>query len=530
VIAVPKWIWLALLLPSFGNAAVVSPKPDAVGVTIYRASEEGNPDLANPDVDAEGIALVSEVRELELPEGESVVEFVGVAETIVPQSARLDSLPGVIAETNFDYKVISPGELIANSIGKSVRLIRTDKDNGKVTEQRARLLSGPNGVLLDIDGKIEALDCSGAAEKLVFYSIPENLRSRPVLSAKVRVNKAGRHVVRLSYLATGFDWSANYVARINADGRTLDLTGWVTLANKQDTSFTDAPVQVIAGNIERDESTRAVDVSAAYYSNQCWPIAGWNALPNDIQTKITAPMDVVAPMMMRMKAGSASESDDLEELVMVKQRDLGDYKLYELPFKSDMSSRQVKQVMMTNNVNVPFEKVYTATVNLIDSEEAPTFPAGIVVRMDNKKERGLGKALPTGNVVVMESDGPQSVVAGINKIKDSPVGSPIDIEVGSTSDVAVMPKAIKMYKGRAKDAGYGYVDMEVTLINAFSRPVNFEYRQDTLQGELSIVHESFNHVVHKGVPTWAVKIPSRSQRKIRYTLRHQIESDALTVQ
>jgi len=510
-----------MLLPSLGNAAIVSPKPDAVGVTIYRASEEGNPNLANPYVEAEGVALISEARELELPAGESTVEFVGVAETIVPQSARLDSLPGVIAETNFDYKVISPGELIANSIGKSVRLVRADKDTGKVTEQRAQLISGPDGVLLDIDGKIEALDCSGAAEKLVFDSVPENLRSKPVLSAKVRVNKAGRHVVRLSYLAMGFDWSANYVARINPDGRTLDLTGWVTLANKQDTSFVNAPVQVIAGNIERDASTTAVAAHTEYLASSCWPIGSWNSpiLPSDIQTMIATPTDAAAPLMMEMKGMSLSR---VSEVLIAKQRDLGDYKLYELPFRSDLSSRQVKQVMMTRNARIPFERIYTFTggrYSIDDSLGSSSASAQILLRMQNKEDHGLGRPLPAGDIVVMETDGDQAMFVGSNKIKDIAVGLPVDVEIGIAVDVQVSPKLVREYSSKHGRIDYAYSDFEVTLINGLSESVQFEYRQEVDDGDLTVAKESSKHIMHKGLPTWAVKIPPRSQKTIRYTLR-----------
>lgn len=513
-----------LLLPTMGNANIVSPKPDKVGVTIYRASEEGNPDLANPEAEAEGIALISELRELDLPAGESVIDFVGVAGTIVPESARLDSVPGVIVETNFDYKLISPGELIANSIGQLVQLVRTDEHTGKITEQRGRLVSGPNGVVLDIDGKIEALDCSGAHEKLVFDSLPEGLRSKPVLSAKVRVNKAGHHLVRLSYLAMGFDWSANYVAHIQPDGRSLNLDGWVTLANKQDTSFLSATVQVIAGNVSRDESTKAVEVPVVAHLARCWPIGAWNW--NWVHaTKLDMPlagMLATAAPLQRVQ-GVDKYADALEEVVITKQRDLGDYKLYELPFKSDLSSQQVKQVMMTHNVNVPFEKIYTLTLrsdSMESGDDNPTIPAQVLLRMQNKEERGLGKALPAGNVVVMEPDGEQLMVVGMNKIKDVAVGLPVDVDVGSAFDVLVVPKLVREYQNTIKKIDYEYAEMEVTLVNTHSEAVKFELRIDTARGEMSIVRESAKHIMHKGLPTWPISIPGRSQKAVKFTVRH----------
>lgn len=515
-----------MLLPVTGSANIVSPKPDKVGVTIYRASEEGNPDLTNPETEAEGIALVSELRELDLPAGESVIEFIGVAGTIVPESARLDSIPGVIVETNFDYKLTSPGELISNSIGQLVTLVRTDEHTGKITEQRARLVSGPEGVVLDINGKLEALDCSGVHEKLVFDSLPEGLRAKPVLSAKVRVNKAGHHLVRLSYLAMGFDWSANYVARIQPDGHSLNLTGWVTLANKQDTGFINATVQVIAGNIQRDESTMAQPIEPKEVGSNCWPIGVFykrDSLEDIVVTgRRASVLNSMDKMFRANEAPAAAAMDALEEIV-TKQRDLGDYKLYELPYKSDLSSRQVKQVMMTSNTKVPFEKIYSNTLgpgSMDSEEESPTIPANIIIRMQNKEERGLGKALPAGNVVVMEPNGDRQLVVGMNKIKDVPVGLPVDVEIGSASDVVLVPKLIREYKKTDKGIGYEYADLEVTLVNGQRESIKFEFRLDTASQETSIVHESVRHVMQKGMPTWPMVIPANSQRVIKLTMRH----------
>ena len=69
----------------------------------------------------------------------------------------------------------------------------------------------------------------------------------------VRAATAGRYTVQLSYLALGLHWSADYVARIDADDRTLKLTGWLTLVNSTGTTFANTPAEVIAGKLARDE-------------------------------------------------------------------------------------------------------------------------------------------------------------------------------------------------------------------------------------------------------------------------------------
>ncbi len=74
---------------------------------------------------------------------------------------------------------------------------------------------------------------------------------------------AGRYTVKLSYIAADMNWSADYVARVNADGKTLDLTGWITLVNATDTSFANAPTEVVAGHLNLTGDDPAVLSRAA---------------------------------------------------------------------------------------------------------------------------------------------------------------------------------------------------------------------------------------------------------------------------
>src|SRR5688572_32539175 len=53
-------------------------------------------------------------------------------------------------------------------------------------------------------------------------------RAKPRLSVKLAPGEAGPRTVHVSYLAHGFEWSADYIARLNEGGNRMDLTGWAT--------------------------------------------------------------------------------------------------------------------------------------------------------------------------------------------------------------------------------------------------------------------------------------------------------------
>src|SRR6202020_960232 len=108
------------------------------------------------------------------------------------------------------------------------------------------LESSADGVVFHSAQGVEALRCSGLSEQFVFEST-EGLTATPTLSVVVRSAQAASALVTLSYLARGFDWSADYSATLAPDGKTMDLGAWVTLANGNGTSFPTARTQVVAG-------------------------------------------------------------------------------------------------------------------------------------------------------------------------------------------------------------------------------------------------------------------------------------------
>ncbi len=85
--------------------------------------------------------------------------------------------------------------------------------------------------------------------------------------------------VRLSYLARGFDWMANYTATVAEDGKTIDLGAWVTLANSNSVSFPRAHTQVVAGRLNRESGAiEPVDPGEQILA-QCWPQGTTSDIP-----------------------------------------------------------------------------------------------------------------------------------------------------------------------------------------------------------------------------------------------------------
>ena len=242
--------------------------PADLSVTVYRAPYRSSGSI---DLDRlEGFALISETRAVQLPAGMSRLRFEGVADGIEPASAIVTGLDEVI-EKNRDAALLSPSALMAAAVGKSVVLLRTNPKTGKLERLPGTILSDADGgVVFQTAQGIEALRCSGLAESFSF-SAAAGLAAVPTLSVQVRSPRPATRMVMLSYLARGFDWAANYTATLSADGKTMDLGAWVTLANGNGVGFPAARTQVVAGRVNRESGdVQPIDVGGPILA-RCWP-------------------------------------------------------------------------------------------------------------------------------------------------------------------------------------------------------------------------------------------------------------------
>ena len=463
-------------------------------------------------------AFVSESRSMDLPAGPVQIEFRGVMSTIVPQTAEITGLPSGVLEQNFDYDLLSPGSLLAKSIGQTVQLVRSDPSGGKRTEETAIVRAAPNGVMLENKGKFEALRCSGLPERLGIEKVPDGLRDTPTLSVRAMMPKAGRYTITLSYIATGLFWSADYNAHIRPDGRTLDLNGWITLTNLSDSNYKHVPVEFVAGRVFTTGSDEPVVPRTPKLDNDCWPTdINW-ATVRRVMSKLSAPPPPPPPP----PPAPASADATVETVVVTGSRipdprQLGDYKLYRLPEPTDFAADQSKQVQFLEQTKVPFERIYTYVVDAYggaSEDEAAT----TMLRLHNDKAGGLGKPLPNGTVSVMApAPGGNPVLLGQHNIRDTPSGLPIEIETGRAVGVRVV---LRQTAFRSEGSGRNsstHKSYEITIENDKRVSIRFELAQPVLEGA-RILEEDQPHAVKPNGMIWSFVMAPDERKVLHYTI------------
>lgn len=518
-----------LAAPAWAQVEVASPRAERTSVVIYRDAPVDTARLIERAADpydaqalrAEGLALIVETRTLDLPAGETVIRFHGVASGIAPQTALVEGLPGGTVERNADFDLLTPGSLLTRSAGERVRVARVNRQTGEETLVPALLRASAEGPVLEIDGRFEVLDCQGLTQRILFDRVPEGLSDQPTLSVRTRTPTAGRYTVNLAYLATGLQWSADYVARLNPDGRTLNLTGWITLANFSGSGFTDAPVQVVAGNLNRDDDTRPVEPVLDPGRRSCWP--------TDTTTRSAPrlspiqPMAYPAPMAMRAAAGFGAATE-VEEVVVTGSRiiarlsNLGDYKIYTLPEPTDVNARQTKQVRFLEQDDVRFTRIYRHIIHTDDEDQSQT--PMLLLRLRNETRDGLGVPMPGGGVSLFETQGTSRLLTGQTSFRDKGVGLPIELEFGGAMDLTVEHKVLEESSTGEDENQRTRSEVEVVVTN--DKPVAIEIEvapEEYSRRGFRILRSSARSVITDGgYPAWRLRVPAGSSRTLRYTI------------
>jgi hypothetical protein len=357
-----------------------------VGITIY------NDDLA----------LVRDRRRIAIPAGESQLALRDVSARIQPETALLQSIgaPGRIGvlEQNFNYDLLSPQKLLEKYVGRDVDVVRTNPVIGAQTRERARVLATNGGIVLRYADRIE----TSVDGRLAFPELPADLRDRPTLVTTVTNGAAGPQDVELTYLSVGLSWKADYTALLNASDDRLDLRGLITLQNQSGTSYRNAAVQLVAGdvNVVRNEMAKVAPNATA-----------------DVFSVSSAP----------------------------REQALFEYHLYTLQRRTTVADNQTKQVELLAAPSVPVTKTLElrgepSYYYQENADLGARLKVGSYVTFHNRGGR-LGIPLPKGAVRVYKRDnaGNEQFV-GSDAIDHTPKNEDVRLHLGDSFDVTASKK------------------------------------------------------------------------------------------
>ncbi|WP_420826496.1 DUF4139 domain-containing protein, partial [Thiococcus pfennigii] len=162
-------------------------------------------------------------------------------------------------------------------------------------------------------------------------------------------------------------WKADYVGELSADQQRLDLAGWVTLTNRSGSTYQNAQLQLVAGEV------------------------------NQVEEAMQAPQ--YEAMVMRSAAPAPN----------MREESLFEYHLYSLAHPTTIADNQTKQVALLDAPGVTVGKEL-----LIEGDQrafreprgglAQELAVNVYLTATNDEASNLGLPLPAGIVRIYQRD------------------------------------------------------------------------------------------------------------------------------
>ena len=437
------WLTAAMLA---AGAFVLRPAAPAVsalpaGVQDQTTTLDDQTELAITVYNSD-IALVRDVRQIQLTRGTASLRFMDIAATVNPATVHFRSLtePARVSvlEQNYEYDLLEPDKLLRKYVGRDVTLVRRRTEGGTTQEEEvtARLLSYNTAPVWKIGDEIVT---GIGADHIRFPELPDSLFSRPTLIWTVENQGAAKHRVEASYLAGKLAWNADYVLTVGRDDKAADLDGWVTLSNSSGTAFRNAKLQLVAGDLNR-------------VRQQLGKMA--------LEERADMARPAAAPMA---------------------QEAFSDYHLYTLGRKTTINNNQTKQVSMLSGTGVPVQKRYVVNGQAYYYRNAgqPGAPikdqVQVFYQFRNEERGGLGMPMPSGTVRVYQEDSKGAVqFVGEDRIDHTPKDEVLNLKIGNAFDVVCERKLMDFEKIASNVYEMEY---EITVRNHKAVPVSVEVNE-----------------------------------------------------
>ena len=435
----------------------------------------------------ENLALVKDKRTLALPAGETTLAFREVSGKMRPETALLQSKSQkhdiVVIEQNFDFDLLTPQKLLEKYVGKTIGIVKTHPTTGEETVEEAQVLSSNNGVVLRVGDRIETGVSGG---RLIFPDVPDNLRDKPTLVMQLASKTDGPQDLELSYLTGGLSWKADYVAELNSDESKLNLLGWVTLTNTSGTSYNNARLQLVAGDVNQ-----------------------------------------VQPVFEKRMRGEIADMAYAAEAQGITQESLFEYHLYTLGRPTNILDNQTKQVALLQAENISSSKEYLLRgqnyyYRNLSGDLGSKIKVAVYLSYENSKAENLGIPLPKGIVRVYKQDRAGSVqFVGEDRIDHTPENETVRLKLGNAFDITADRKQTD-FKKLAGFGRYNYVfesSYRIELKNGKDENVSVRV-VEPMPGDWEILSENLTHEkISSSEAEWLVTVPAKGSAELLYRVK-----------
>jgi len=419
----------------------------------------------------QNLALIRDVRQIDVSKGVELIRFQNVAAQIDPTSVHLRSLNSpndfTVLEQNFEYDLVNPDKILRKYIDHEIELF-TAKDT-----IRGILMNSGNELVLSLpNDEIRVLQKKDI-RSMNFPRLPEGLITQPTLIWLVQNVKKQTHQIETEYLTRGLTWHAEYVSILNDRETEMDITAWISVDNKSGIVYKNSKLKLVAGDVHLAEQR-------------------------------------VRPQYEMAKVLSAADQS-------VSEKEFFEYHLYTVNRRTTLNNNQVKQIVFFDALGVNIEKKY-----VYEGQRRPK-DVRIYTKFKNEKKNKLGLPFPSGKFRVYKKDTDGSMIfLGEDRINHTPKDEWIETLLGNAFDIKAERKQTNYRNIGSKKRQETY---EIILRNHKKETVTIQviehFQSRGSKSEWRII-ESTETFTKKDAMTaeFNIKVSPNKEVKLQYTVEY----------
>jgi len=384
-----------------------------------------------------GFAVVRDTLPVQVREGVTSVAYSGATARVEPDSVILRDVTGKAAfrilEQSYRNDAVSQPMLLSFFEGKELEFERRNANRPDEVVRGKVIRSGhvPGGgsvqPIIEVDGRLRF----SLPGEPMFPSLGDGSILRPTLTWKIQSPAAAKFDAEVAYLSNGFGWEASYNLVASEKGDLVDVVGWVTINNQSGTTFNEALVKLMAGDVNR------------------------------VVEHFARGMGGGAPMTMAAMADK-----------VVTEKSFDEFHLYTLANPVTLRDRETKQVEFVRATGVKAERVYVYEGRCQEfyGETPPDANKVQVYReLMNTEANGLGMPLPKGKFrFYAQDDDRRMEFVGENQIDHTPKGERLRVLTGNSFDLVGEHRRTDLRRNNDRVISETY---EVKLRNRKKEPV-----------------------------------------------------------
>jgi len=450
---------------------------------------------------------------LNVQPGNNNVRFSGATAFLEPDSVVLRDPLGqrklTILEQSYRNDPVSQEFLLEMNLGKLIDFERwhegrLERFQGRVIRsgynappsmwngQYSQPMASGGAPIIEVDGRLHF----GLPGTPVFTSLGNDTILKPRLDWLLHSATDAKFQAELSYVSSGMRWKADYNIVAPEKGDLVDIVGWVTIDNRSGTTFENARIKLLAGDVNK---IQRMDARALY----------------KVAAEV-ASRDAAAPQ--------------------VTSKAFDEYHLYYLPRALTLRDREMKQVEFVGAAQVRAPRIYVYDGAQLfnyggwDMDSIRNNPeygtqsnkkVWVMREFENSKKNNLGMPLPAGNLrFYRRDDDGQIEFTGENLLAHTPEDETVRVYTGDSFDLVGERKRTDFKVDH--NADWADESFEIRLRNHKSEPVEIRVVEHLYRWTNWKVTATSHKFSKKDAQTieYRITVPPKGERVVTYTVHY----------